>query len=210
MTRFSRAQPAFTLIEILLAIAVIAVLLALLFPALASARRAGKRAGCLANLHAFGQALELYRGANKDLLPWADNFADLRLDLVAPFDTLAQKMDVAFPTISANNFGGRVSTGQPFLCPADKRWGPLTGFSYSYLPFGFMQARLESRERVQREVSALFARSTQTPVMLDATHAHRDGPPPPPGVPDFRGKNFLLLDGSANAAPEIMPNLIGP
>lgn len=206
MTRLSRAQSAFTLIEILLVIAVVGVLLALLFPALASARRAAKRAGCLANLHSLGHALELYRGANKDLLPWATNFADLRLDLVAPFDTLAEHMDVAFPTISTNNVSGSVQTGQPFLCPADKRWGPLTGFSYSYLPAAFMQSRLEPRDRVQREVSALFARSTKTPVMLDAIHAHRDGPPPPPSVPDFRGKNFLLLDGSATAAPEIMPN----
>jgi len=66
-----RRRRAFTLIEIIAVVAVIGVLVALLLPALKSARHASRSAACLVNLRSIGQSVQMYRGDNDDLLPYA-------------------------------------------------------------------------------------------------------------------------------------------
>jgi prepilin-type N-terminal cleavage/methylation domain-containing protein/prepilin-type processing-associated H-X9-DG protein len=55
---------AFTLIELLVVIAIIAILLSVLIPALTKIKDAGKRAICLYDLHALGQAWVVYAEQN--------------------------------------------------------------------------------------------------------------------------------------------------
>lgn len=55
----SHRSRGFTLVELLVAIAVVGLLLALLFPAVQAAREAARAAECKSNLHQFG--LELFR-----------------------------------------------------------------------------------------------------------------------------------------------------
>jgi prepilin-type N-terminal cleavage/methylation domain-containing protein len=55
---------AFTLIELLVVIAIIALLLSILLPALEKIKESGKRAVCLAHLHALGQAWVVYTEQN--------------------------------------------------------------------------------------------------------------------------------------------------
>lgn len=57
---------AFTLVELLVVIAVIAVLASLLLPALRSAKVSAKRAKCVSNLRQLGLAAQLYWGDNDD------------------------------------------------------------------------------------------------------------------------------------------------
>src|SRR5881392_1764456 len=60
---------AFTLVELLVVIGIIAVLLAMLLPALARVRESSRRTQCLANISELGRAVLLYCNDNKDHLP---------------------------------------------------------------------------------------------------------------------------------------------
>jgi prepilin-type N-terminal cleavage/methylation domain-containing protein len=60
---------AFTFIELLVVISIIAILAALLFPALAGGKKKAWQTKCASNLRQMGVAIELYAGDNKDSLP---------------------------------------------------------------------------------------------------------------------------------------------
>ena len=55
----------FTLIELLIVIAIIAILASMLLPVLNKARERGKSAGCMANLRSMGQEMNLYANDNR-------------------------------------------------------------------------------------------------------------------------------------------------
>lgn len=60
---------AFSLVELLVVIGVIALLMGMLLPALMRSRRAAQATVCLANLRQFGQFYFIYANANKDRIP---------------------------------------------------------------------------------------------------------------------------------------------
>ena len=62
-------QRAFTLVELLVVIGIIALLIAVLLPALRGAREQAKSVQCLANLRSCGQLLYMYANANKGMFP---------------------------------------------------------------------------------------------------------------------------------------------
>jgi type II secretory pathway pseudopilin PulG len=62
---------AFTLVDILVVVAVIALLIAMLLPALTRTKQAAHRVACASNLRQIGVALHAYAADNRDVLPWA-------------------------------------------------------------------------------------------------------------------------------------------
>ena len=65
-----RSRTAFTLVELLVVIGIIAVLIGILLPALGRARAQAQSVACLANLRSIGQAIGIYAVGNKQSLPY--------------------------------------------------------------------------------------------------------------------------------------------
>src|SRR5439155_11108828 len=61
----------FTLVELLVVVAVLALLAGLLFPVLSQARHAARRSACVSNLRQLGAAFAMYAGDYDETLPEA-------------------------------------------------------------------------------------------------------------------------------------------
>lgn len=69
MRRLKEKKRAFTLMELLVAISIIAILAAMLFPVFSRAREAARRTSCLNNTHQIGSGLLMYRADYDDTMP---------------------------------------------------------------------------------------------------------------------------------------------
>lgn len=72
--------PAFTLVEILLVVAIVAILIALLVPGVRQAMRQANNTVCMHNLREIGQALQIYRLESAGWLPNVDVVDDDRVN----------------------------------------------------------------------------------------------------------------------------------
>lgn len=72
-----RRLAGFTLIEMLVVMAIIGILAGLILPAISSAREQGRRTNCMSNLDQVGKSLSIYCNGNDDYLPsWASYGTD--------------------------------------------------------------------------------------------------------------------------------------
>ena len=65
----------FTLIELLIVVAIIGILVTILMPSLDKAKEAARRAVCKSNLKQMGTASTIYAKNNKGLVPYWENLS---------------------------------------------------------------------------------------------------------------------------------------
>jgi len=85
LTRQALTRHAFTLVELLVVIGIIAILMSVLLPALNTAREKAKRIECTNNMRQFGQATIMYALQNKGKVPMHSAASNWLWDI--PYDT---------------------------------------------------------------------------------------------------------------------------
>ena len=103
---------AFTLIELLMVIAVVLALTSLLLPVISRAKTESQRGTCVSNLHQVGLAIKMYADDNKDVLP-----------LLGQPSVGGDTMFMAFRPMVQSYLGIHLQAtphDKVFLCPADK------------------------------------------------------------------------------------------
>lgn len=111
-------RSAFTLIEIIVTVAIISLLMAILLPSLRDARDQARRVICRNNLRSIWTGMLSYALAHQDRVPFIEdpNIKDPTAD---PFDTM-------FKTSVGNVLGGLVESGS-WRCPSAVAGFPETG-----------------------------------------------------------------------------------
>ena len=127
---------AFTLIEILVVIAIIGILSAILFPVLSRARENGRKTVCLSNMKQLGLAFLQYTQDSAGKYPLAADFLSWgpgKAAWVSGTDNVALASSVPpfviTPDLAANNNQAKPENGalfpyiknaEPYICPSDK------------------------------------------------------------------------------------------
>jgi len=109
---------AFTLVELIVVVAVIAILAALIFPVYQRVTANGQAAACLSNLRQIGTGLNAYLNENENKMP----------TLQIGRNSISQDVPVIDNTLNKYLTDKRV-----FICPADNKGiGVNTGTSYCW------------------------------------------------------------------------------
>jgi general secretion pathway protein G len=174
---------AFTLVELLTVIAIIAILAALLFPVFARAKAAAKKTQCISNLRQIGDSITLYMSDSDGIFPHA-------LDASDKYDPQIWEQ---FPDYEAQipNMPFLKDVLQPYLhsvqvfhCPSDSGTTILDShFPDTFLSSPSMYQTFGSSYFFRTEIAfrafgdSSFQLPAETNVLFDgAGHWHGDGP----------------------------------
>jgi len=116
---FVRLRRAFTLVELLVVIGIIALLISILLPTLSKAREQANTAKCLANLRSLGQAQGIYAASNRDYgLP--GGFLTIPVDNginAENYATILVNTGLITAPSAASMTAGPVPEENPLFCP---------------------------------------------------------------------------------------------
>jgi len=160
---------AFSLIELLVTIAIIATLAALILPALGRAKESGRATVCRSNLHQIGLALQIYVGENKNLMPTMYDQST-----GTNFPTNLSTIDI----VLSNQLGSLLV----LYCPSDNaRIFQQTGSSYSW------NLLVNGQDADHLRIMANAYPPTRIPLVFDKQSFH--------AVLGSNAVNYLYADG---------------
>lgn len=197
---------AFTLVELLVVMAIIATLLGILLPGLAGAREQARKLKCLTNLKGLGTGFSLYYDANDETLPYVLPLQDRpppgRENDPLLLDILEAYIDAPIPRKDAGETYF-TNVAYPWRCPSDiigtdeeTEFQPVwatSGTSYYYLPGALMlffelSGQVE-RDKVAKHVTLIYEQGNNSgPVLEDADKWHD------PKARGDKGKNALYFN----------------
>lgn len=126
MRRLSSLRRAFTLLELLTTVAIIAILAALLLPALQSGYGKARRVACASNLKSVGTAFHAWAHDHNDLFPMQVSTNQGGTREFA--DTAALNPDVSFTFRHFQAISNELVVPKVLACPADKQRIAATHF----------------------------------------------------------------------------------
>jgi prepilin-type N-terminal cleavage/methylation domain-containing protein/prepilin-type processing-associated H-X9-DG protein len=179
-----KRRAAFTLVELLIVIAIIGVIVALLLPAVQAAREAGRRTQCKSNLRQIGLALTQYLDRQGERGKFPDVAKNPR---TLNSQGLPSLFDVLAPYCEQNR--------ELFLCPSDQfipstpeEAGPETWFEREGLSYEYRSILA----KLTRPQVLEFYGSSEIWVVYDFDNFH--GPAGQNG-----SQNYAYLDGHVDA-----------
>ena len=159
---------AFTLVELLVVIALIATLAGLLLPVLGRAKESGRATACLSNLHQIGLALQLYVQDNGNRLPTMRD------------KSLTTTNELPSTDLVLSNYLGNILI---LRCPSDgQNLFQTTGSSYSW------NSLLNGEDADHLVAMGISFDPHQIPLMFDKAAFHKARGPK-------KEVNFLYADG---------------
>jgi len=161
---------AFSLVELLVTVAIIGILAALIMPALSNAKEGGRATLCQSNLHQIGMALQMYVGENKNRMP-------------TMYDQSAgsnyQTNPAAINVVLSNQLGSL----QVLCCPSDNaQVFQQTGSSYSW------NNLVNGQDADHLQIFATAYALTKIPLVFDKQSFHA-------ALGTNRAVNYLYADG---------------
>ncbi len=147
-------RTAFTLVELLVVIGIIAVLIGVLLPALSKARQSASSVACQANLRQIGQAIFIYTTQTKGILP--PGYYDIVPPIPPGNQTVARWVDILQGVMSSkygsnstdayNTNSSAALLRKVFVCPEGPNEDMLSGkvFACSYLSHPRLMPQLAS------------------------------------------------------------------
>lgn len=223
---------AFTLVELLIVIAIIAVLAALMFPAVTMAVEKGRRSNCRGNIRQIGVALTLYAADHNGWYVLRNEPAsyDSQANLTAEYPMRNHVLKL--------NSNGYVTATALWLCPSDRKdgvGGTKTIFDPKVISSSFDTTRncsymyvagyntISLIGQINNAKTTRVPSTSVAPVLADESNGIENGAATPGNMPDIgsddnHGANFrnvLYLDGhvtsidDANAANSIFDAVAG-
>ncbi|HVM47877.1 MAG TPA: prepilin-type N-terminal cleavage/methylation domain-containing protein [Candidatus Acidoferrum sp.] len=194
-----RHRPGFTLVELLVVLAIIAVLAALLLPALAGTRDRARAAQCINNLRQWGLCYRQYADDNRDYLPRRGQGVQPLAQIDRPedwFNALPPYFNSpSYQALFAANQKLKAHANSVLICPAADDPG-----SNHFLPYG-MNMNLCPWNLAQPTTFSEVALPSQVVAMADAPGPYASTFPStePYSVPArHTGRvNILFLAGQA-------------